>query len=387
MKKVVLLDGQTIQSLAVSESLKRKGCYIISLCDSKNSYGYRTRFADRKIIAPSTHEDIEKYHQFFINFLQKETVDVIIPMNDYSAFYLSKYSAELRQYANFIIPDLETFLKGYDKGQLMNICKLHNYPHPLTHDIGLDNISEAVAYVGFPAIIKPNKTTGARGFAIVHSETDIIDKLPAIITKYGKCHLQKFITDGGNQYKVEIFIKDGLLINSTVIHKIRFYPEKGGSSCFNQTVLRNDLVNVCFDVLKTISWDGFADFDLIEDPADGIIKIMEINPRVPACIKACFKANVDFADNILCASLGYPLIKYDYQPGNYLRYLGLDLLWFLKSVRRFQAKPYWNKLFFNPRHFLQDGSINDIKPLLYGTFGGLLKQFNPKFRTEKQGMN
>jgi predicted ATP-grasp superfamily ATP-dependent carboligase len=282
---------------------------------------------------------------------------------------------------------LETFLKGYDKGQLMEICKENNYPHPLTYDISLDNISIAADYVGFPAIIKPNQTTGARGFVIVNSKQEIIEKLPSVIAKYGNCHLQKFILEGGNQYKVEIFIKNRELINSTVIHKIRFYPEKGGSSCFNQTILRNDLVDMCFNVLKTISWEGFADFDLIEDPVDKIIKIMEINPRIPACVKASFKANVDFADNIVCASLGKPLVKYDYCPGNYLRYLGLDLLWLLKSSKRFQIKPSWQKFFFSSKHSLQDGGFNDIKPLLFGTLGALLKQLNPKFRAEKQGMN
>jgi predicted ATP-grasp superfamily ATP-dependent carboligase len=387
MKTAVLLDGQTIQSLAIAESLKRKGYHIVSLCDSKNSYGYRTRFADKKIIAPSTHENIEQYHQFLINFLKNNVIDVIIPMNDYSALYLSSYSEKLEKYTNFIIPELKVFLRGYDKGQLMEICKQNNYPHPNTHNIDLENISVAASHAGFPAIIKPNKTTGARGFAIVNSEQEIKDKLPRIISNYGNCHLQKFIAGGGNQYKAEIFIKDGKLINSTVIHKIRFYPEKGGSSCFNQTIFNDNIVNLCASVLRTIEWDGFADFDLIEDPADGIIKIMEINPRVPACIKASFNANVDFADNIVCASLGEPLVKYNYQPGNQLRYLGLDLLWLLKSPHRFKVKPSWFKSFFNSRHSLQDGGLNDIKPLIYGTFGGLLKQFNPQFRNEKRGMN
>jgi predicted ATP-grasp superfamily ATP-dependent carboligase len=384
---VALLDGQTIQALPIAESLHRRGYYVISLCESTNSYGYRTRFADKKIIVPSTHENVPEYHHFLINFLQKNHIDVLIPMNDYSALYMSVYAEELRKYSNFILPDLDTFLKAYDKGKLMEICRQNNYPHPRTQGVDLEDISEAVNYVGFPALIKPNQTTGARGFAVVNSEQEIREKFPAIIEKYGHCHLQQFITEGGKQYKVEIFIKDNELINATVIHKIRFYPEKGGSSCFNQTVLRNDLVEMCFSVLKTIGWEGFADFDLIEDPADEIVKIMEINPRVPACIKACFQADVDFAENIVSASLGKPLIKYDYRPGNYLRYFGLDLLWFLKSAKRWDTQPAWIQYFLNRRHFFQDGNFNDIKPLLCGTFGAVLKELNPKFRAEKGGMN
>jgi predicted ATP-grasp superfamily ATP-dependent carboligase len=387
MKTIALLDGQTIQALPIAESLHKRGYYVISFCESKNSYGYRTRFANRKVIAPSTHENVAEYHRFLIDFLQHNKVDILIPMNDYSALYMSAHAEELRKYSNFILPDIETFLKGYDKGKLMEICRQNNYPHPLTNDIDLKNIPEAANYVGFPALIKPNQTTGARGFAVVNSKREIKERLPAIIEKYGDCHLQQFIAEGGKQYKVEVFTKDNELINATVIHKIRFYPEKGGSSCFNQTVQKDDLVDLCFNVLKTIGWEGFADFDLIEDPADGIIKIMEINPRVPACMKTSFKAGVDFADNIACASLGLPITKYDYRPGNYLRYFGLDLLWFLKSSRRWNTQPSWFQHFFNRRHSFQDGGLNDMKPLLYGTAGAMLKQFNPQFRAEKNGMN
>jgi predicted ATP-grasp superfamily ATP-dependent carboligase len=186
---------------------------------------------------------------------------------------------------------------------------------------------------------------------------------------------------------VEIFIWEGKVINSTAIYKMRFYPEKGGSSCFNQAVERDDLVELCADVLKEIKWEGFADFDLIEDPRDKVIKLMEINPRIPACIKVSFKSGVDFAENIVNASLGLPVEKYTFKPGAYLRYFGLDLLWFIKSDQRFKTKPSWFKAFLSSRHYYQDGSLTDPKPFIFGTLGGLLKQLNPQFRASKKGMS
>jgi carbamoylphosphate synthase large subunit len=66
MKKVVILDGQTIQTLPVAKSLKRQGFYVIVLCDNKNSYGYRTRFADEKMLSPSTKDEPRKFHEFLV---------------------------------------------------------------------------------------------------------------------------------------------------------------------------------------------------------------------------------------------------------------------------------------------------------------------------------
>ena len=69
----------------------------------------------------------------------------------------------------------------------------------------------------------------------------------------------------------------------------------------------------------------------------------------------------------------------------YLRYFGLDILWFLHSKQRFSSIPSWFKL-FSKDTFYQDGSLDDIKPFVYGTFGGILKQLNPSFRKKKSGL-
>ncbi len=385
MINVVLLDGQTIQATIVAKQFKKNGYHTILICDDKNSYGYRTRFGDERIIGPSTQKNPEEFHVFFLDLLKTKKVDVIVPMNDYSAHYLSYYKTELKQYANFVIPSFDVFMRGYDKNELMKVCAAGGFAHPKTVDLS-QNLKNADDF-SFPALIKPNETTGARGFSMVNSWTEMEKELPRIVEEFGSCHLQEFIPPGGNQYKVEIFIQDNELVCSTVIHKMRFYPEKGGSSCFNQTIQRDDLVDLCYNVLKFIKWEGFADFDLIEDPRDNICKIMEINPRVPACIKASVISGVDFASLIVDASLKNPISNYYYEPGKYLRYFGMDFLWFLKSKNKFRTNPSWFKGWLSGNHYFQDFSIDDPISFIYGTVGAIKKQFSSEFRATKKGMN
>lgn len=387
MIRIAILDAQTIQTLAVAKSLKKLNYYLILICDNKKSYGYHTRFADQKIVAPSIQNDITGFHKFFMKLLENEKIDVIIPMNDHSAHYISFNKEILSRRTNFIMPSYDIFLNAYDKNRLMRTCMENGFPHPKTMGLSEANDIEYIANkIGFPALIKPNISTGARGITIVNSISEVKKKLPQIVKDYGNCHLQEYIQPGGKQYKVELFVNDQNLINSTVIHKIRFYPEKGGSSCFCQTVQRDDLVSVCFEVLKVLKWEGFADFDLIEDPQDHIVKIMEINPRIPACIKVSFSSGVNFAENIVQYSLKEAFTKYHYKPGMYLRYLGLDILWFIQSQNRFKVNPSWMKTLFSSREALQDGCFEDPQPFIFGTIGGLIKQLNPRFRASKREM-
>jgi predicted ATP-grasp superfamily ATP-dependent carboligase len=385
-KRVLLLDGQTIQSLAIAKSLKKSNYDVVLFCDTKTSYGYRTKYADAKVICPSIVANPVEFKSFLIEYLKENTIDAVIPMNDFSASFLSSNKSALLEFTKFIIPDITIFNSGYDKNQLMKICEKYNFPHPKSVDLNTIDLETAAEKVGFPSLIKPNITTGGRGITLVNSKEDFFDKYESIKNEHGSCHLQQFIQEGGKQFKVQLFIdEEGGLLASTVIDKIRFYPEKGGSSCCNKTIIDESLVKLCYSVLKTINWVGFADFDLIQDPKTGESKIMEINPRVPACIKSSIVSGIDFATIIANKTLGLKLENYSYTPNKYLRYFGLDLLWFLFSQNRFKTDPNWLN-FFSKNTYYQEGSLDDIMPFIYGTIGGFLKQLNPTFRKKKSGM-
>ena len=95
------------------------------------------------------------------------------------------------------------------------------------------------------------------------------------------------------QYKSELFVdRDGSIKSACVFDKTRWYPIDGGSTCCSATVHRPDIIESSAKLLKFIDWKGYGDVDLIQDPRDGLAKVMEINPRITACVKICFAAGV-----------------------------------------------------------------------------------------------
>lgn len=379
--QVLLLGGGT-QALIIAQSLYKSNKDVHIFEDEWWSYSYHTRYAKHKVIAPSPTEDA-RYYSFLIDYIRKYAIDVLVPMNDHTAYFLSRHKNELAEYARFVIPDLHTFEAGYDKQSLMRLCAENNYPHPRSLNLEMQ-ISDAVTFV-YPALIKPNHMTGGRGMTLVESYEDFDALYPAIRKVYGPCHLQEFIPSGGRQLKVQVYVQNGSVYASSVIHKQRFYPENGGSSCCNVSIREDLLVEMCSAVLKKLNWEGFADFDLIEDPRDGVVKIMEINPRVPACIKSVIESGVDYANMIVSASLAEPLLEYEYNPGCSLRHIGFEVLWFLYSKKRFKSQPSWFK-FFGKSLYFQDFSWSDPLPFVFGTIGNIKKQLSPKFRKAKSGL-
>lgn len=380
-EKVLLLDGGGTQTLPIAKSLFKDGYEVHIFFTHKFSYGPATRYKTKRIQSPSINDETD-YTIFFEAYVKDNSIDVVIPMSDPSAQFLSKNKHQFLSFCRFIAPDYDTFLTGYDKNKLMKVCQENDFPMPKTIDLMLTDVS-GIDESFFPAIIKPNLTTGGRGMKILNSKNEMENVFESNVKKFGPCHLQEFIKPGGRQFKVELFLDEShKLINSSVIDKIRYYPVSGGSSCFNVSVRDDKIVEICYQVLVKIGWIGFADFDLIEDPRDGVFKIMEINPRIPACIRSVIESGIDYGKLIVDSSMGRRVETYEYIPGKQLRHLGFDFLWLLSSKDRFHTHPGWFR-FFKGKHYFQDLSLKDPLPFFYGSWGNMKKIFDASFRESK----
>ena len=385
-KKILVLDGGAAHAMAIAECLKKSGYSVAVICDNKYEYGYHCRYVDERYLGKDSHE--KDYAEWMLSFLKEHHFDVLIPTSDTSAEFMSFHKEEIKLLTGVLMPGREVFKKGYDKNELMTVCREHGFPHPYTVDMSKVSLEDSKELESFPypGLLKPNLTSGGRGMTLINSYEDLRRLYPIIRSKYGECHLQQYIKAGGRQVKVQIMTdNEGNPAYSSVIWKQRYYPVNGGSSCCNVTIDEPGTAAICGQVLKTIGWVGFADFDLIENPDTHELLIMEINPRIPACVRSAFKSGVDFATMIADATLGLPLREYTYTPGKRLRHLGFDILWFLKSPDRFKAKPSWFR-FLGKDTFYQDWLRGNFSSFFWGTWGNFKKQMNPEFRKAKAGL-
>ena len=148
----------------------------------------------------------------------------------------------------------------------MDLCKVNFIPHPRTQLLTSSYLQEAAGAIGFPALIKPNISVGARGITMVCSLSDLQDKYDGIFRKYGECTLHEYIDTSGAPYYNVMMYRDekGNIINTAIIEIIRYYPIKGGSSSFCRTIESKELSEICKKTLEVLNWIGFADFDFLQ---------------------------------------------------------------------------------------------------------------------------
>lgn len=370
--KVLLIEGRARQVMPLMESLHKLGCHVTTYNASRLDMGYSSRYPDKKLLSYCDAKDPEGTWQAVGDELKKGCYDLVIPLNDFVAIMLSQHKEELKPFVSVAANDWDVFQYASDKLKTMKVCMENDIPCPKTFlmDESLSDLSSLD--LQYPVCIKPRTGFSAVGFHKIEKQTELEPIVRASLEKYGPSLIQEYIPQTDLQYKAELFIdKEGETKSCCIFSKIRWYPVDGGSSTLNMTVHRPDIQKSCERLLRAIHWRGYADIDLIQDPRDGVAKIMEINPRITGSVKICYSCGVNFSEQILQDYLGVPVTIYmDYEEGKYLRYLHTDILWFVRSSDRFKCKPCW----FDFRKTVdQIWSLKDPLPWLTYTLANIRK--------------
>ena len=288
--------------------------------------------------------------------LEKERFDVLIPVSDMTVPFISKNKdvIEERFGVKCAVPDYEQVYQVDDKSRFMAFCEENDIPHPKTARLSEDTLEIVADEVCLPALIKPDYSVGARGITKINSIAELQEHYPSVNQKYGSCTLQEFIENKEYYYNVMLYRDaQGKFLAYTILKIVRMYPIGAGSSACCITVENDDILQICKDCLDKLNWVGMSDFDVLQRLDNGEYKIIEINPRVPASLRAAAISGVNYPEIIANDALGIIVPEYKYNPGKVLRYMGIDIMWLLNSPNRFHANPDWLK-FFGKDIFYQD---------------------------------
>ena len=389
----------------MARELNKLGHELTALCAQKISSGYATKYLHHKYKSPNVHTEAEVFRVYFYEHLKVHRYDLIIPMGDESAYFLSREKETVEQLYKMrcAVETYSTFELANDKQKLMEVCEKYGIVHPYTRALPevsasfdnaqdiihlefRENLKSVAKYVGFPAMIKPNLSAGAKGITKVENMRELEEQYPPIAKAFGACTLQQYVEQPDYYYNVMLFRKrGGKIAASTVIKIMRYFPLKGGTSCYSETVEHPFLLEQCERCLDKLNWHGFADFDVLKDKRTGELKIIEINPRVPSSLQASFAAGVNFAKIFVDEYLGAGAEVFDmkkYKTGQQVRWFGLDVMWFLMSPQRFSFKPSWFK-FWGKNVSYHDGTWRDPMPMIAGSLQGVVKYLDPNFRKAK----
>ena len=338
--RALLIGAEENPALPILASLARAGVEVHAASHRRINVGFFSRHASRRLLIPPPRDE-EAWLERLEAIVARGRYDLVLATGEDHTYLLARHRARFEPHAIVPLPSLPVFMTCRDKSRTMREAARLGIPTPRTFDPDATTAEAIGREAGFPVVVKPNVSDGARGILYPATADELRAAIAATRAAYGPCHVQEFVPHGGMQYKAEVLMDGSGQVRAWCVYsKIRYYPPSGGSSTLNRTVDRPDILESAARMLRGIGWSGMGDCDFIEDPRDGVVRLMEINPRFTRSIKICVRAGVDFPHLLYRMALGEsfaPVLTYRH--GLMMRYLPADLAWFLRSPDRRSARP------------------------------------------------
>lgn len=335
-------DGR--QALPVIKGFAQIGCKVTVFGTSKLDPGFATKYTSARILYDKVKKEGESFFECGERLIRENRFDLVVPLRDRTAIYLSQRKQELSQYAKIAVNDWDVMRYATDKALTMSACEEEGIPAPRT--VFGDGILEQIDQKGmqFPLVVKPRTAGGSVGFNIFKSR----EKLALYLEKYdnsnGPLLCQEYIEQKDSpQYRADFFRdRDGNFKAAIVGKNLRWYPLDGGFGVLCTTIHDDVIIEMGKKLLDRIGWNGYANIDMVWDVNENRAKILEINGRTGASITLDYVAGVNVSQLMLENELGYAVSDFtEYREGVKTACFYLDVLWFIKSKNRFQTKPSW----------------------------------------------
>lgn len=363
--KVLITDANSRKGLAAVRSLGQRGLHVIAGNDKPHALAFTSRFCAGRFLYPSPNEGPKEYLAFMLEHLRAERYDCFIPMSDEEVTLVARHREKFGELTNLVMVDGGTMEVAQDKWRTAEFALAQGFPHPKTFVVDhLDDLERLQNQVPYPAIIKPRKSSGARGLVFVERPEELVPQYLRVHRHFPFPLIQECIPTNSPKYAVSCLLNHQSQVRVAVVQRFwRQYPLKGGPATCFETVDRPDLQGYGVRILEILGWQGVAEVEFLEDERDGEVKLMEINPRFSATLALTIQAGVELPHLLYSlATEGDVEPHMDYRFGEVCRsMLPGEILYFLTSGRRWRMEPsFWR--FRGPNLGYSVWSRNDVRP-------------------------
>lgn len=379
-------DGDQRPALAITRSLGRKGIAVVVGAEQSASLASASKYCVRHVTYPSPSEHPEAFDRFVLDLVEREHIDVILPVADVTTHLVAKNWSALSRHTAAAIPSFDAFDLVANKWSLLQRAAACGIAVPRSHYVDdRRGVARIVDQVEYPAVIKPLRsrirTSGgwlSTGVKYARDQAELLELYRSVsyLSEHPSMIQERIVGPG---IGVFVLCDRGRLLTAFAHRRLREKPPSGGVSVLCESVaLDPGLLDQAMRLFGPLEWHGVAMMEFKQDCHTGRPYLMEVNGRFWGSLQLAIDAGVDFPYWCCRLALGRPVTPPDgYRAGVRSRWLlgDLDQLFMRMFQRGDQRLP--DGMRSRPRalgEFLQPSGANlhydvfsrgDFRPSVY----------------------
>lgn len=384
---VIVTNASSVKALVITRSLSRRGISVIATDSERFSPTFYSKYCTKHFLIPSCEKNPMNFISSILNFVKKENVEVLFPINSAETLLISQHKEKFDPYTKIPFQEYSKLEQVHDKLNLMKIAKNLDIPIPETFEVKrIEDLHKIAININYPAVIKLRNATSSVGVSYAKSKEELITSFKNTVRKFGKSEnsypiVQEYIP--GVSYGVSLLFNEGDLRAKFVHQRLREFPISGGPSTFRISVKEPEMEKIAIDLLQSLNWHGIAMVEFKKDSRTNKPVLIEVNPRFWGSIYQAIASGVDFP-YLLYKMVTEGDVKpiLNYKTGVKTRFFMNDVRSILSQIKNKKDLSMLKELFnFYEEDLYYDVlSFDDPKPSIAFLYMGLKEIFFSKYR-------
>jgi predicted ATP-grasp superfamily ATP-dependent carboligase len=282
----VVCEVGWVNGLGAIRSLGRTGVPVIALDHRPWALGFRSRYS-LPVLAPDPLEDEEGFVASLLELGEALGRPApIFPTHDEHLNSLARHRDELAGRFLFPFPGWDVLEPLQSKRYQLETAQRIGVAIPRTvHPRSLDEALAAAGEIGFPVLVKPSDNVVFKRLyrrqAFYCTQPSELEETFRLVADYEPM-LQEFVAGGDDcLWTLGAYVTpDGDALACFSGRKLRQTREHMGSARVGEAVWDDEVVESGLAMLRALGFHGIAQVEWKRDPRNGVLKLIEVNPRL-----------------------------------------------------------------------------------------------------------
>jgi predicted ATP-grasp superfamily ATP-dependent carboligase len=339
----VLVLGLLPAGLALARSLGRAGVPVYGAALRANEFGLRSRYLRGRCVASEGPEVARDRRVLgYLRALSSERRAILVPERDEHVEFVLRNWDAVAELADVPLPaDPEVVQRLRRKDLLPSAAAAAGVAAPATFAVE-DEESLRRADLRPPFLLKPVEGQEyalrfGRKAVVAETVGDAVASWREARDAGFELILQELIPDSHEQvFSLFAYVgRDGEPLASVTGRKVRQGPLRFGTSAVFESRFDPKVLELGLRLLQTSGYTGFAHVELALDPRDGVLKVLEVNTRLPVWAGIALNDTYDLALTAYDDLCGRPTVRQETFRGDLAWvYLAKDLWVSAQMARR-----------------------------------------------------
>ena len=379
-RRVLVLDGDLPQSLAIVRALGRRGVTVDVGAVPAAPLASHSRYTNAVFAYPDPMVDGPAFVEAVRARAEAVVYDLIIPVTEDSVHPLARQRAVIEPLAPLAIAPDDALALVANKARTFELAASLGVPIPRSETFNdLEVLRSAAAAFDYPVVAKPGRSVAAKGDDVTarlnvryaHDAEQLID-LGKHVLPYAALIVQAYFQ--GDGVGVEILADHGELVFAFQHRRLHEMPlTGGGSSLRTSEPVSPELLEHSRKLIAALGWHGVAMVEFKVDNRTGACSLMEINGRFWGSLPLAIAAGADFPWLLLELYSGRRPDGVKSKDGVVCRKLSSDAWWYIEVLRRSDPEPLiqWPRrrdavrdlmMVLSPKHHFDVQCLDDPRP-------------------------